>query len=51
MIARATSSDTVKASPVLLALFEATAGWADLLQGDTASGIARIAAGLQQPGA
>jgi TolB-like protein len=50
VIARARSSDSVKASPVLRSLLDATEGWADLLEGDTASGIERIAAGLRQPG-
>jgi hypothetical protein len=50
VIARARSLDIVKASPVLRALFDATEGWADLLEGDTASGINRIAAALRQPG-
>jgi hypothetical protein len=50
VIARARRSDSVKASPVLRSLFDATEGWADLLEGDTASGTMRIATGLQQPG-
>jgi TolB-like protein/tetratricopeptide (TPR) repeat protein len=51
ILARARASDSVKASPVARALLDATQGWADLLEGDTASGIERIAAGLRQPGA
>jgi predicted Zn-dependent protease len=51
VIARARGSDSVKASPVMRSLLDATEGWADLLEGDTASGIQRIAAGLRQPGA
>jgi hypothetical protein len=49
-IACARSSDSVKARPVLGGLFEAAEGWAEVLEGDTASGIKRLAAGLQQPG-
>jgi tetratricopeptide (TPR) repeat protein len=50
VIKRARALDSVKTTPVLRSLFDATEGWADLLEGDTASGINRIAAGLQQPG-
>jgi tetratricopeptide (TPR) repeat protein len=50
VIARARGSDSVKTSPVLRSLLDATEGWADLLEGDTALGINRIAAGLRQPG-
>jgi hypothetical protein len=50
IIARVRSSDSVKTSAILQSLFDATEGWADLLEGDTASGIRRIAAGLQRPG-
>ena len=51
VIARARGTDSVKASPVMRSLLDATEGWADLLEGDTALGIQRIAAGLRQPGA
>jgi TolB-like protein len=51
VLARARASDTVKASPVLGALLDATEGWADLLEGDTSSGLRRIEAGLSHPGA
>ena len=50
VIARARGSDSVKASLVMRSLLDATEGWADLLEGDTTSGIERIAAGLRQPG-
>jgi serine/threonine protein kinase len=51
ILARALASDSVKASPVARSLLDATKGWADLVEGDTASGIQRIEAGLRQPGA
>ena len=51
ILARALASDSVKASPVARSLLDATKGWADLVEGDTASGIRRIEAGLRQPGA
>jgi predicted Zn-dependent protease len=51
ILARALASDSVKASPVARSLLEATKGWADLVEGDTAEGIRRIEAGLRQPGA
>jgi eukaryotic-like serine/threonine-protein kinase len=51
ILARARASDSAKASPVGRSLLDATEGWADLLEGDTALGIQRIATGLRQPGA
>ena len=50
VITRARASDSVKGTPALGGLFEAAEGWADLLEGDTASGVRRIAAGLGRPG-
>ena len=41
--------DTSAAAPVPRALLEATEGWADLIEGDTTAGLARLAEGALRP--